>query len=116
MDAISKIEAVNYKMENGVEPYYQWYMEQDDVLKNKIDARIVRIKAGLLGQINNVGEGVHEFKDKETAFRLYFGNDGKKLIILLLGGKKTRQQNDIEKAKGFWKDYKRQKKEKNNGT
>ena len=42
---------------------------------------------------------------------VYLGRDGDKLIILLGGGTKKRQQSDIDRAKEFWQEYKRYKKE-----
>ena len=39
-------------------------------------------------------------------YRVYFGKDGDKLVILLCGGTKKRQSKDIEQAKAFWGDYK----------
>ena len=55
--------------------------------------------------------GVSEYKiDFGPGYRVYFGKDGDKLVILLGGGTKKRQQNDIEIAQAQWKMYKRRKK------
>ena len=43
-------------------------------------------------------------------YRVYFGKDGDKLVILLGGGTKKRQSRDIEKAHELWKRYKQRKK------
>jgi len=48
-----------------------------------------------------VGAGVYEY-------RLDFGS-GYRLVILLAGGTKKRQQADIKAAKANWQDYKRRK-------
>jgi putative addiction module killer protein len=48
--------------------------------------------------------------DYGPGYRIYFGNDGKVLIILLCGGTKRRQEKDIKKAKEYWQDYKARKK------
>ncbi|HWX14651.1 MAG TPA: hypothetical protein VNY06_07350 [Methylocella sp.] len=40
-------------------------------------------------------------------YRVYFGRDGKALVILLTGGTKQRQPRDMERAKALWADYKR---------
>jgi putative addiction module killer protein len=39
--------------------------------------------------------------------RIYFGKDGERLVILLAGGTKKRQQKDIEDALARWQDYKK---------
>lgn len=54
--------------------------------------------------------GVLEFKiDFGPGYRLYFGRDGDRLIILPAGGTKKRQQGDIRQAKANWKDYRNRK-------
>jgi len=49
--------------------------------------------------------------DFGPGYRIYFGKDGNKLIILLCGGNKKTQMKDIEKAKKYWQDYKDRKKQ-----
>jgi putative addiction module killer protein len=44
-------------------------------------------------------------------YRVYFGKDGEEIVILLGGGTKQRQQNDIQVALGRWEDYKQRKKQ-----
>ena len=44
-------------------------------------------------------------------YRIYFGRDGERLVILLGGGTKKRQQDDVHKAQNLWADYKQRKKE-----
>ena len=52
-----------------------------------------------------MGEGVHELViDFGPGYRVYFGHDGDQ-VILLGGGEKVTQCNDIERAKGYWRDY-----------
>jgi putative addiction module killer protein len=53
-----------------------------------------------------VGEGVHELKiDFGPGYRVYFGNDGAELVVLLGGGDKKSQDSDIKMAQERWKDY-----------
>jgi len=42
-------------------------------------------------------------------YRIYFGRDGDRLVILLAGGAKKRQQEDIRRAKVNWEDYRNRK-------
>jgi len=60
--------------------------------------------------MKGVGSGVLEFRiDFGPGYRIYFGKDGERLVILLGGGTKKRQQQDIETALARWQDYKRRK-------
>ena len=57
-----------------------------------------------------LGDGVSEYKiDFGPGYRIYFGQDGEQLVILVGGGIKKRQQQDIASAKAVWKDYKQRK-------
>ena len=57
-----------------------------------------------------MGAGVLEYRiDFGPGYRVYFGRDGDTLIILLGGGTKTRQQNDIKIAQDLWQEYRRRK-------
>jgi putative addiction module killer protein len=52
-----------------------------------------------------VGDGVFELRmDTGPGYRLYFGIDAEK-IILLTGGDKNTQDSDIQRAKQYWEDY-----------
>ena len=59
------------------------------------------MRLGNLGHTNSVGEGVQELKiDFGPGYRIYFGQDGDEVVILLCGGDKSSQADDIAKAKG----------------
>ena len=49
--------------------------------------------------------------DFGPGYRVYFGKDGKLLVILLAGGSKKRQQADIEAAQALWQEYKKRKRD-----
>lgn len=66
---------------------------------------------GNFSNVKAVGGGVMEYKiDFGPGYRIYFGKDGDRLVILLGGGTKARQQNDIRTAQTRWSDYKQRKK------
>ena len=71
------------------------------------------MEVGNFGDRKSVGGGVWERRiNFVKGYRVYFAKDGDELIILFWGGSKTRQQSDIEKAKGYWSEYKKRKKQK----
>src|SRR5271156_5925700 len=68
---------------------------------------VVRIQQGNLSNVKGVGSGVFEYRiDFGPGYRIYFGKDGDRLVILIGGGSKKRQQGDIEMALARWQDYK----------
>jgi len=54
--------------------------------------------------------------DFGPGYRIYFGKDGERLVILLGGGTKRRQRADIDAAQKLWAEYKRRKKEEKDAT
>lgn len=73
-----------------------------------VAARLARVEGGNLGDCKTIkgGQGVKELRiPKGPGYRIYFGEDGDTIVILLTGGGKGSQKKDIEKAKAFWKDY-----------
>ena len=97
-----------YISRQGHYPYDVWYDSVDRSIKPRIRARILRLSLGNPGDVKPVGEGVHELRlDIGLGYRVYFGNDGSKTIILLGGGDKSTQERDIARAKEYWRDYRR---------
>jgi len=73
---------------------------------------VTRLALGNFSNVKGVGSGVFELRiDFGPGYRVYFGKDGERLIILLGGGIKKRQQHDINAAGVNWEDYKRRKQE-----
>ena len=71
---------------------------------------LARIETCNLGDVKPVGQGVSERRiTYGLGYRVYFGQDGDTLVILLCGGTKKRQSKDIEQAKALWDDYKTRK-------
>jgi putative addiction module killer protein len=105
------IEVVQYETENGRCPFAEWFADLDARAAAKVTTAIARIEAGNPGDVKPVGEGVSERRIAfGPGYRLYFGQDGRRLVILLIGGTKKRQQQDIAEAKAYWSAYKRRKK------
>ena len=67
---------------------------------------MLRFSTGNLGDHKSLGGGVWEARVMfGPGYRLYFGQDGPRVILLLVGGDKSSQSRDIRKARGFWKAY-----------
>jgi len=76
-----------------------------------VQARIARLRLGSLGDVKPIGEGVLELRvDHGPGYRVYFGQDGPLVVILLCGGDKRTQATDIRSAKAFWAQYKQEQK------
>ncbi len=72
----------------------------DATVRGVVAARIKRLEIGLLGDVEPVGEGVHEMRIHVGAgWRVYFTQRGGQVIVLLAGGSKRTQQSDIKRAK-----------------
>ncbi len=98
-----------YETEDGKTPFREWFNSlRDRTARNKIDARIRRVEFGNMGHCEPVGEGVMELKiDFGPGYRVYFGQVGNKLVVLLNGGDKSSQSKDIKTAHAYWADYRR---------
>ena len=68
---------------------------------------ISRVRQGNLGDCKPVGEGVSELRvDYGPGYRVYFGQKGRTLVVLLCGGDKRTQDRDIRLARQFWREFK----------
>lgn len=104
------LELVTYQDSSGREPFRVWFSDLDVHAAAKVTATLKRMAAGNLSEVKSVGSGVLERRiDWGPGYRVYFGRDGDRLIVLLGGGTKQRQQQDIAAAQGRWADYKRRK-------
>ena len=99
-----------YADARGRVPFEGWFRELDPRAQAKVTVALDRLKRGHVSDLSGVGESVFELKlDWGPGYRLYFGRDGARIVILLLGGTKRRQGHDIARAKAFWVDYKSRK-------
>jgi putative addiction module killer protein len=111
------IEVREYLETNGGSPFGNWFARLNPKAAAKVATAGARLSAGNFSNVKGVGSGVFEYKiDFGPGYRVYFGKDGERLVILLGGGTKKRQQHDIDTAFANWQDYKRRKKEDNYGT
>ena len=73
-----------------------------------VNARILKVSSGQLGDARRVGDGVYEMRiHYGPGYRLYFIREGGTVIVLLCGGDKSSQRRDIERAKRMARDWDR---------
>ena len=89
-----------YKTEGGTEPFIDWLQSVKHLphVLGKVFVRLKRAEEGNFGDHDSIGEGVVEMRiDFGPGYRVYFGIDGDE-IILLWGGTKKTQDEDIKTA------------------
>ena len=98
-----------YLTETGRNPFREWlHSLRDRQARARIRVRLNRVRLGNLGDCKSVGEGVLELRlDFGPGYRVYFGQAGDVLVILLCGGDKRTQTRDIVTAQQSWQSYKR---------
>ena len=98
---------VLYETVDGKCPWHEWFIElKDRKAQAAIDARLLRLERGQFGDCKRVGAGVSELRvHYGPGYRVYFGEDGDSLVVLLCGGSKRTQKRDIARAKAYWTEY-----------
>ena len=95
---------------NGKSPFEEWFNSLDAVPAARVTAALYRLELGSFSNVKSVGKGIMEQRiDSGPGYRIYFGKEGNRLIILLCGGTKRRQSRDIEKAQALWRQFKKDK-------
>jgi putative addiction module killer protein len=93
--------------EGGRCPFEEWFNGLDPVTAARVDRCLRRLEAGNFGAAKPLREGVFELRlDFGPGYRVYYGREGRSVIILLGGGSKRRQTADIAAAVERWKRYK----------
>lgn len=100
------IEIDIYTTPDGKRPFVKWLSKSDGQVRDRVNIALARLAEGNTGSLKSVGEGVFEIRLTFGAgIRVYLGREGDKLVILLHGGTKRRQSDDIAKAKQLWRAY-----------
>jgi putative addiction module killer protein len=110
------IDIREYLDRRGRSPFREWRSELNAEARAKVTTAIYRVGCGNFSNAKGVGAGVFECRiNFGPGYRVYFGKDGEELVILLGGGTKQRQQNDIHLARERWQDYNARKKQREQG-
>lgn len=106
------IDLHEYHDRDGRSPFREWFDKLNPEAAQKVTTSLYRVGLGNFSNVKSVGGGVFECKIHfGPGYRVYFGRDGERVVILLGGGTKQRQENDIRLALGRWEDYKHRKKQ-----
>jgi putative addiction module killer protein len=97
-----------YEASSGACPFEDWLEALRDAKgRAQIQVRLDRLEQGNLGDCKPVGDGVRELRiDFGPGYRVYFAEDGPRIVLLLVGGDESTQTKNVRAAKRFWQDYK----------
>lgn len=112
MSESNVLQVLHYQTVDGRRPIEEWLeaLRADKRARAAILVRIDRLERGLIGDWKAVGGGVSELRvDYGPGYRVYFGRDGMKVVILLCGGYKGTQNRDVRRARQYWSDYEKRK-------
>jgi len=88
---------------NGKNLFRKWFKKLSQARQIRVEARLGRVRNGNFGPGRNLPRGMGEliFDD---GLRIYYGKQGSKLILIICGGDKKTQRDDIKKAKQLWRE------------
>jgi len=105
------IELREYLPEQGNSPFGDWFERVNSPASEKVAVALYRLASGNFSNVKSVGSGVLEYRiDFGPGYRIYFGRDGERVVILLGGGSKQRQDRDIRQAIDCWANFKKRRK------
>jgi len=101
-------EVIVFRSRSGEVPFQNWLGDVDDKRAvARVLARVARVRQGNFGDCKSVGESVCELRvDYVPGYRVYFGQSGQTLVVLLCGGDKRTQDRDIRLARQYWREFK----------
>lgn len=106
------IQVLQYLDARGRSAFADWFERLNAPAAAKVATALTKIEQANWGSAKGVGMGVFEHRiNFGPGYRVYFGKDGDKLVILLAGGTKKGQQRDIDDAITRWQDYKHRKRQ-----
>ena len=97
-----------YETLNGQVPFTEWFASIQDIkTQTRIRGRLDRLETGNFGDCESVGSGVFELRlHFGPGYRIYFGEVGRTIVLLLCGGDESTQARDIQRAKTYWLEHK----------
>ena len=99
-----------YVNPSGKSRFGDWFNELNGIAAAKITTALYRLTQGNFSNVKGVGAGVYEYKiDFGPGYRIYFGKDGDRMVILLGGSSKKGQSAAIADAQSVRAAYKQSK-------
>lgn len=90
---------------NGKEPFSEWIVSLAVRDRARILVRIDRVEMGNRGDYRSVGEDMYELRFYfGPGYRVYYGEIENR-VLLLCGGDKSSQKDDVKKAKAYWREF-----------
>ncbi|MCQ1550286.1 MAG: type II toxin-antitoxin system RelE/ParE family toxin [Candidatus Accumulibacter phosphatis] len=99
----------DYQTADGRDPFQEWLAKlADRNARARVAVRVQRMATGNFGDHKPLNDGVWELRiDHGPGYRVYYAQAGRRVLLLLIGGDKRRQQADIETAVRYWQDWQR---------
>jgi putative addiction module killer protein len=97
-------EIVYYQTNDNKVPYLEWYNSLDKSLRLIVDKRLSKVERGLYGKIRRLSEELYELKF-DNGLRIYYTEIENTIVLLFMGGNKSKQSKDIETATKYLNDY-----------
>ena len=95
-----------YIAPNGRVPFDEWVGSLNIEARGRVEVALDRMSRGNLSNAKVLGGGISEYRiNFGPGYRIYFGQAGNRIIILLVGGTKQRQSADIRLARRLWRNY-----------
>lgn len=94
------------ELPSGKSPYADWINGiKDRITRARIRRRVDRMEQGNYGDYKILGDGVNELRlHFGPGYRIYFAELNDVIVILLCGGDKGAQKNDVKIAKQYWRE------------
>ena len=84
---------------NGKAPVIDWLNTLDSTMRKRVIQRILRIEEGNFGDYKKISNEISELRFPfGKGYRIYYTENRNKIILLINGGDKSTQNNDIKKA------------------
>ena len=107
---VQEIELQEFLDASGRSLFARWFDGLNADAAARVTVALTRLGRGNFSNVEGVGAGVFELKvDFGPGYRVYFGKDGERFVILLGGSAKKRQDAAIAAARAAWVEYKRRK-------